>query len=157
MNQNPPDAAVEAMASMHTSNEEDEDIELLGWRTRLIHRATKGTQKATTISPMAGSQAYHTPSPGTSVTQTITQALQQHFGGDGAGGGGMHMDQLSSSSSNPINTSTDLLVSSVGGPFYHRLNSTLFVQLHQFWDPRMLHETFAGERTLMGNVEPSVS
>lgn len=115
MNQNPPDAAVEAMASMHTSNEEDEDIELLGWRTRLIHRATKGTQKATTISPMAGSQAYHTPSPGTSVTQTITQALQQHFGGDGAGGGGMPPDRLNSSSSNPINTSTDLLVSSVGG------------------------------------------
>nr|KIR83485.1 hypothetical protein I308_06147 [Cryptococcus tetragattii IND107] len=136
MNQNPPDAEVEAMAAMHTSNEEDEDIELLGWRTRLIHRATKGTQKATTISPMAGSQAYHTPSPGTSVTQTITQALQQHFGGDGAGGGGMPVDQLSSSSSNPIITSTDLL-------------------LHQFWDPRMLHETFAGEQTLMGNVEPS--
>ncbi|ADV25110.1 hypothetical protein I305_05945 [Cryptococcus gattii E566] len=136
MNQNPPDAEVEAMAAMHTSNEEDEDIELLGWRTRLIHRATKGTQKATTISPMAGSQAYHTPSPGTSVTQTITQALQQHFGGDGAGGGGMPVDQLSSSSNNPIITSTDLL-------------------LHQFWDPRMLHETFAGEQTLMGNVEPS--
>ncbi|KIR39943.1 hypothetical protein I307_04958 [Cryptococcus deuterogattii 99/473] len=136
MNQNPPDPEVEAMASMQTSNEEDEDIELLGWRTRLIHRATKGTQKATTISPMAGSQAYHTPSPGTSVTQTITQALQQHFGGNGAGGEGMPVDQLSSSSSNPIITSTDLL-------------------LHQFWDPRMLHETFAGEQTLMGNVEPS--
>lgn len=113
MNQNPPDAAAEAMASMHTSNEEDEDIELLGWRTRLIHRATRGTQKATTISPMPSSQANHTPSPGTSVTQTITQALQQHFGGDGGGGGGggIAMDQLSSSSSNPINTSTDVLVS----------------------------------------------
>ncbi|OWZ37418.1 hypothetical protein C347_00109 [Cryptococcus neoformans AD2-60a] len=138
MNQNPPDAAAEAMASMHTSNEEDEDIELLGWRTRLIHRATRGTQKATTISPMPSSQANHTPSPGTSVTQTITQALQQHFGGDGGGGGGggIAMDQLSSSSSNPINTSTDVL-------------------LHQFWDPRMLHETFAGEQPVMGNVEPS--
>ncbi|UOH84813.1 hypothetical protein LQV05_001627 [Cryptococcus neoformans] len=138
MNQNPPDAAAEAMASMHTSNEEDEDIELLGWRTRLIHRATRGTQKATTISPMPSSQANHTPSPGTSVTQTITQALQQHFGGDGGGGGGggMAMDQLSSSSSNPINTSTDVL-------------------LHQFWDPRMLHETFAGEQPVMGNVESS--
>lgn len=113
MNQNPPDAAAEAMASMHTSNEEDEDIELLGWRTRLIHRATRGTQKATTISPMPSSQANHTPSPGTSVTQTITQALQQHFGGDGGGGGGggIAMDQLSSSSNNPINTSTDVLVS----------------------------------------------
>lgn len=116
MNQNPPDAATEAMASMHTGNEGDEDIELLGWRTRLIHRATRGTQKATTISPMASSQANHTPSPGTSVTQTITQALQQHFGGDGSGGGGgIAMDHLTSSSNNPINASTDVLVSSVGG------------------------------------------
>jgi hypothetical protein len=90
-------------------SEDEDDIELIGWRTRLIQRAAKGTQTATTISSNTPGLSNATPSPHTVMTQTITQALQQHFGpGDD---GAPPEDRPSTSSSNPMESSTDVLVS----------------------------------------------
>lgn len=59
-----------------TLTDEEEDIELLGWRTRLVSRLGKGTQTAVTITP---TQSVTTPSPNTAMARTIHQALQKHF------------------------------------------------------------------------------
>jgi hypothetical protein len=59
-----------------TDSEEGADVELIGWRTRLVQRLGKGVQTATTITP---AQSATTPSPATTMARTITQALQKHF------------------------------------------------------------------------------
>jgi hypothetical protein len=56
--------------------DDEDDVELIGWRTRLIQRLGKGHHLATTITP---TQPGATPSPNTAMAQTITQALQRHF------------------------------------------------------------------------------
>jgi hypothetical protein len=56
--------------------EEEDDVELIGWRTRLIQRLGKGNNLATTVTP---TQSAATPSPNTAMAQTISQALQKHF------------------------------------------------------------------------------
>lgn len=74
-------------------DEEDGDVELLGWRTRLIERANRGGQRATTIPAAAN------PSPmsidgllggGPARLPTVQQVMQQHYmpsaTGTGAGG-----------------------------------------------------------------------
>ena len=101
---------------------DDEDIELIGWRTRLIERAGNGLQKATTISSTTPTAhfAQATPSPSTAVSQTIALALQQHFGPISTDKPAM-IDQPSADSSSLIDSSTDQL-------------------LHQFWDPMMMQE-----------------
>ncbi|GFZ52287.1 hypothetical protein JCM24511_10060 [Saitozyma sp. JCM 24511] len=105
-------------------SEDEDDIELIGWRTRLIQRAAKGTQTATTISSNTPGLSNATPSPHTVMTQTIAQALQQHFGpGDD---GAPPEDRPSTSSSNPMESSTDVL-------------------LHQFWDPMLLQDLPASD------------
>lgn len=60
---------------------EEEDIELLGWRTRLVSRLGKRAQTAITITP---TQSATTPSLNTVMTRTISQALQNHFVPDDA-------------------------------------------------------------------------
>lgn len=72
---------ISAAASEHTSgaevqSDEEEDVELIGWRTRLVQRLGKGAQTATTITP---THSAATPSPNTAMARTITQALQNHF------------------------------------------------------------------------------
>jgi hypothetical protein len=117
-------------------SEDEDDIELIGWRTRLIQRAAKGTQTATTISSNTPGLSNATPSPHTVMTQTIAQALQQHFGpGDE---GAPPEDRPSTSSSNPMESSTDVLASpSCLGVWCHADPSP---QLHQFWDPMLLQD-----------------
>lgn len=57
-------------------SDDEEDIELLGWRTRLVSRIGRGAQTAVTITP---TQSATTPSPNTAMARTITHALQKHF------------------------------------------------------------------------------
>lgn len=59
-------------------NERDEDMEMMGWRTRLIQRAEQGTQTAKTILSTP-TPSNPTPSPHAILTETINQALQEHF------------------------------------------------------------------------------
>jgi hypothetical protein len=82
--------------------EDEDDAELIGWRTRLVQRLGKGAQLATTITP---THSGATPSPNTAMTRTISLALQKHFVPDGvtqiaqpsgptAGGGDQGTDML---------------------------------------------------------------
>lgn len=98
----------------------DGDVELLGWRTRLIERANKGGQRATTIpahahgvnaSPMSidgllGSGAARLP--------TAQQVMQQHYMPGTMSAGSMYPQPDASGSTNPaanLDHSTDMLVS----------------------------------------------
>ncbi|WVR05530.1 hypothetical protein IAU60_002548 [Kwoniella sp. DSM 27419] len=94
-----------------TTDSED-DIELIGWRTRLIQRVSQGAQTAQTIAQTGGrGTSAATESPATDVNDTILQALQHQLLGDFA--------QPSIPESNqPTQPSTDEL----------------------FWDPMMLPE-----------------
>jgi hypothetical protein len=69
-------AASEQNDGAEVQSDEGEDVELIGWRTRLVQRLGKGAQTATTITP---TQSAATPSPNTAMARTITQALQDHF------------------------------------------------------------------------------
>jgi hypothetical protein len=69
-------AASEQTGAAEVQSDEEEDVELIGWRTRLVQRLGKGTQLATTITP---THSAATPSPNTAMANTITQALQNHF------------------------------------------------------------------------------
>lgn len=104
-----------------SEHSDDEDIELIGWRTRLIQRAGKGLQKATIVSQTTPTHTdpQATPSPNAAVNKTISLALQQHFGLGSERP--IAQDQQSSTSSNPLDNATDQL-------------------LHQFWDPMMLQD-----------------
>lgn len=57
-------------------SESDEDVELLGWRTRLIERATAGAQTAKTIQYDQGSRGGGSNMPAPSATP-FTAAIQQ--------------------------------------------------------------------------------
>jgi hypothetical protein len=58
----------------------DEDhMELLGLRTRLIQRAAQGLHTATTISKVTPDPVDSTVSPSTRVSHTIEQAVQQYL------------------------------------------------------------------------------
>ena len=104
----------------NTSNsreDTDGDVELLGWRTRLIERANKGGQRATTIpahgpaaSPMSidgllGSGAARLP--------TAQQVMQQHYMPGTLPAGSIYQQPDASGSANPtsLDHSTDMLVS----------------------------------------------
>lgn len=92
-------ASVSTMQLDHvaqTSDDED-DAELIGWRTRLVQRLGKGTQMATTITP---SQSVATPSPNTAMARTISQALQKYFVPDEA-------PQIPPSNTNEVMLNTD--------------------------------------------------
>jgi hypothetical protein len=97
-------------------DEADVDVELLGWRTRLVERA-RGGGRATTIrreadSPASGaSPGLVQPPPLVPPAPTIDQVLQQHF-----------VDPAPQRSQDPA---TDFL-------------------LHQFWDPTTLLESREG-------------
>jgi hypothetical protein len=86
------------------STTEEDDRELLGWRTRLIQRIGKGVQKATTIVGPVTS----TPSPYSALTQTMTEALQQQLATNGPA---QAAAQRSDSSSEQLHQATDELVS----------------------------------------------
>lgn len=59
-----------------------EDAELLGWRTRLIERTSKGVRKATNIvSTLSPSTTLTTPSPNTRLDQNISTGLEQYLTG----------------------------------------------------------------------------
>lgn len=115
----------------NTSNsreDTDGDVELLGWRTRLIERANKGGQRATTIpahgpnaSPMSidgllGSGAARLP--------TAQQVMQQHYMPGTLTGGQMYPQPDASGSTNPANLdhSTDMLVSHMRSPYRYLRN-----------------------------------
>lgn len=85
---------------------ETEDVELLGWRTRLIQRAPK-SQTATTISEPSplnttGLRVGTGVSPNTVVAATITNALQARFAPTGAFGSDLN--------ASPQDISTEALV-----------------------------------------------
>jgi hypothetical protein len=86
-----PDCALQA------GDDEEDDAELIGWRTRLVQRLGKGAQLATTITP---SQSAATPSPNTAMARTISQALQNHFVLDDA-------TRLPTQDSEPVGGSSD--------------------------------------------------
>lgn len=52
------------MQIAQSSEDEDETDELLGWRTRLIERASKGKQRAKTITPVANPVEVQAPATG---------------------------------------------------------------------------------------------
>lgn len=52
------------------------DAALIGWRTRLVQRLSKGTQIATNIPPNQSAEAS---SPNTAMAWTISQALRRHL------------------------------------------------------------------------------
>ena len=87
-------------------DDEDEDIELLGWRTRLVSRIGKGVQTAITITP---TQSTTTPSPNTAMARTITQALQKHFVPEDKST--IPQATLSTEDGQPHDQATDILVS----------------------------------------------
>lgn len=86
------------------SGQEEDDAELIGWRTRLVQRLGKGAQLATTITP---TQSAATPSPNTAMARTISQALQNHFVTDDGTQGQQHPPPVPSGS----DQGTDMLVS----------------------------------------------
>lgn len=108
------------MPSPGGQDDTDGDVELLGWRTRLIERANRGGHRATTIpahavnaSPMSidgllGSGAARLP--------TVQQVMQQHY----MPGAGPFQQQEASGSANPGNLdhSTDMLVSTMSPSQY---------------------------------------
>lgn len=63
-----------------------EDAELLGWRTRLIERTSKGVRKATNIfSTLSPSTTLTTPSPNTRLDLNISTGLEQYLTGPAGG------------------------------------------------------------------------
>jgi hypothetical protein len=87
----------------------NEDVELLGWRTRLIRRGAR-TQTATTIATSSPFNSATSVSPEAAVAETVTQALQQHFGP--ATGGSDNMDVIGGMlRDGSLATSTDAFVS----------------------------------------------
>lgn len=96
-------------------DEEDGDVELLGWRTRLIERAQRGGQKATTIP--AG--AVH-PSPmsidgllggGGARLPTVQQVMQQHYMPQSDHALSFQHEPVLPGQANGMDHSTDMLVS----------------------------------------------
>ena len=98
--------------------EEEDDVELIGWRTRLIQRLGKGNHLATTITP---AQSAATPSPNTAMAQTISQALQRHFVPDTAGP--VPSNDIDFSAIN--DQGTDMLVSVVAELGHHSYRSCI--------------------------------
>lgn len=74
-------AAQPASDARHMSTS-TEDTELLGWRTRLIERTSKGVRKVTNIvSTLSPATTLTTPSPNTRLDQNISSALDQYISG----------------------------------------------------------------------------
>lgn len=88
------------------SEDEEDNSELIGWRTRLVERLGKGSHKVTTITP---TQSTTTPSPNTAMMQTITQALQEHFVPQNATRDTLRQDDAAK----PEDPATDALVSTL--------------------------------------------
>ncbi|WVW85195.1 hypothetical protein I302_107233 [Kwoniella bestiolae CBS 10118] len=106
------------------SDSEDENIELIGWRTRLIERVSKGGQTAKTISQTTPSASAATESPTADVNDTISVALQQLLGTSDL----VSAHEGQQSSAGMDNESSD---------FFGNSTNDL---LHQFWDPLMLQD-----------------
>ncbi|OCF30850.1 hypothetical protein I317_05061 [Kwoniella heveanensis CBS 569] len=104
---------------------DDENIELIGLKTRLIERASKGLQTAKTIFQSTPSATGTTEeSPNANVHDTISMALQELLYSSGAPGQNLPevSDAVATSDPTDLNdTSTNDL-------------------LHQFWDPMMLQD-----------------
>lgn len=91
--------------AVEDSGSDSEEVELLGWRTRLIQRASRGhgqtpTQTATTIALPSPLNSGATTSPNAAVQATVANALAAHF------------EPLQTSPT--TDASTDALVSMVG-------------------------------------------
>ncbi|ORY26987.1 fungal-specific transcription factor domain-domain-containing protein [Naematelia encephala] len=86
------------------------DVELLGWRTRLVERAG-GHTLATTISP-SSSGLRVTPSPNTAVNQTISRAVQQLFTDD------LPVDDHLDGASMNVESTADFLLSQICEPMF---------------------------------------
>lgn len=63
----------------HADDSNDDHGELIGWRTRLIQRASNRVQTAKTIQRDSPSLSTTTVSPNTLLTSTITDAIKQQF------------------------------------------------------------------------------
>lgn len=98
---------------------EDEDAELIGWRTRLIQRADKhGPHKATTImSASPSNPLQETPSPNTTLNMSL--ALQQQLG-IGSLDSSFGFAQVSEASHEPAGETDSML--------------------RNFWDPMMMQD-----------------
>lgn len=97
-------AASEEIGEANIASDGEEDVELIGWRTRLVQRLGKGNQTATTITPTYSAA---TPSPNTAMANTITQALQNHFVPDQV----LHTAQAENGGNQNYDQGTDTLVS----------------------------------------------
>ncbi|WVQ67495.1 uncharacterized protein L199_005695 [Kwoniella botswanensis] len=106
------------------SDSEDENIELIGWRTRLIERISKGGQTAKTISQTTPTASAATESPTADVNDTISVALQQLLGTS---------NTISAQDGQRSSTSMD----NESNDFFGNSTNDL---LHQFWDPLMLQD-----------------
>ncbi|KAL4939489.1 hypothetical protein BDV06DRAFT_198793 [Aspergillus oleicola] len=119
------------------SEDEDEDVELLGWRTRLIERAGPGQDRQTirTI-PLAAT----TPN-GTHVTNVVSNPspgqVQSRFGFDSS----HFQGGLSLRNPNP-----DLVMPSTSFPWVTPDSTDGF--LHDFWDPMLLQDIFGPNHEL---------
>lgn len=110
--------------------EDSEDVELVGWRTRLIERAGQGTQVIKTVTPMATPSDSH-------FTAVSNTTISEHniLGG--------HKGQL---------RFADLTAPGSEVPAPNGGSDNL---LQEFWDPMLIQELFAGTNTQDGqNVAP---
>ncbi|WVQ83747.1 hypothetical protein IAT38_005891 [Cryptococcus sp. DSM 104549] len=104
--------------------QEEEDRELLGWKTRLIERAASGVHTAVNITS-AGAVINRTPSPMAQQSSGMTPAmhlLQQHFVPPQEP---PRVNGMMGSTTLGLDNSTDML-------------------LHQFWDPMMVTDGEGG-------------
>lgn len=111
--------------------QEEEDRELLGWKTRLIERAGSGVHTAVNItsSNPASSVPHRTPSPG---------SLAQNGGGNGGMTPAMHLLQqhfVPPFQTPPVSGMLGTTAQTLG------MDNSTDLLLHQFWDPMMMADS----------------
>ncbi|KAK6909911.1 hypothetical protein L486_00437 [Kwoniella mangroviensis CBS 10435] len=101
---------------------DDENVELIGLKTRLIERASRGTQTAKTILQVTPAASGITESPSNIINDTISLALQDILYSSETSGQNAPTVSKEITSNNDVNDSStnDLL--------------------HEFWDPMMLQD-----------------
>ncbi|WWC65511.1 uncharacterized protein I303_108129 [Kwoniella dejecticola CBS 10117] len=106
----------------NVEDSDDENIELIGLKTRLIERASRGAQTAKTIFQTTPTASGATTSPTTNVNDTIAIALQELLYNSGTPEQNLPVISHASTDDTAVNQ-----------------NSTNEL-LHQFWDPMMLQD-----------------
>lgn len=113
--------------------EDSEDVELLGWRTRLIERAGQDHQTIRTI------HLHETPTGSDGTNNSNLSPSAHNFGGAQGELGTANMMVPNSSLSLVTPDSTAELVRSTSKYLFARADA---LQLQDFWDPMLLQDIF---------------